>query len=103
MFTTIIVRPKIRVHTQQVGAFKGSQAVLECQVEGTPRPTTSWMRSDDQIPLTGPRYQMSEEVSGFTIVMRLKILDVTEKDMGPYKCSGKNNLGEKEGYIRLFG
>ena len=97
------VRPKIRVQTLLIGASKGSQAVLECQVEGSPRPTTSWMRSDDQIPLTGSRYQMTEEVSGFTIVMRLKISDVSEKDFGAYKCSGKNNLGEKEGYIRLFG
>lgn len=46
---------------------------------------------------------MVEEVSGFLIVMRLKISDVNEKDFGAYKCSGKNNLGEKEGYIRLFG
>ena len=99
-----IVRPKIRVQTLLIGASKGSQAVLECQVEGSPRPTTSWMRSDEHNTLTGPRYQMTEEVSGSnSIIMRLKISDVNEKDFGAYKCSGKNNLGDKEGYIRLFG
>ena len=86
------VRPKIRVQTLLTGASRGSQAVLECQVEGSPRPTTSWMRSDEHNTLTGPKYQMTEEVSGSnTVIMRLKISDVNEKDFGAYKCSGKNN------------
>lgn len=49
------------------------------------------------------KYQISEEVNTYKIKMKLKISDLEERDYGAYKCVAKNTLGEKEGYIRLYG
>jgi len=98
-----VVRPKIRVGNQLVGAAKGTEVLLECRVEASPKPLTSWIRQDQVILLPTHKYQISEEVNTYKIKMKLKITDLEEKDFGAYKCVAKNTLGEKEGYIRLYG
>ncbi|KAI1296698.1 Lachesin [Halotydeus destructor] len=95
-------RPKIRVPNQLVGAAKGTEVYLECRVEASPRPLTSWIRHDQTILLPTTKYQISEEVTSYKIRMKLKITDLEEKDYGAYKCVAKNTLGDKEGYIRLY-
>lgn len=102
---TFTVKPKIRVATQVVGAPLGSEAILECRIESSPKPLISWMRTSDQmILLSNSKYQLSEEfTSGYKVRSRIKITNITEKDFGSYKCVAKNTLGEKEGLLRLFG
>ncbi|UYV78476.1 hypothetical protein LAZ67_16001638 [Cordylochernes scorpioides] len=41
--------------------------------------------------------------SSYRTNMTLRIAHVDESDFGPYKCVAKNTLGEKEGYVRLYG
>ncbi|RWS15612.1 lachesin-like protein [Dinothrombium tinctorium] len=95
-------RPKIRVPNQLVGATKGTDVQLECNVEASPRPLTSWIRHDQVILLPSHKYQISEEMNSYKIKMKLKITDLEEKDFGAYKCIAKNTPGEKEGYIRVY-
>ncbi|CAN7942997.1 unnamed protein product, partial [Ixodes pacificus] len=96
-------RPKIRVSEQLVGAAVGSSVFLECVVEASPRPLTSWIRSDGQILLESRKYRVSEEADSYRIRMRLQITDLNKADYGHYKCHAKNTFGEKEGFIRLHG
>lgn len=94
-------RPKIRVSEQLVGAAVGSSVFLECVVEASPRPLTSWIRSDGQILLESRKYRVAEEADSYRIRMRLQITDLNKADYGHYKCHAKNTFGEKEGFIRL--
>ncbi|EEC19410.1 neurotrimin, putative, partial [Ixodes scapularis] len=96
-------RPKIRVSEQLVGAAVGSSVFLECVVEASPRPLTSWIRSDGQILLESRKYRVAEEADSYRIRMRLQITDLNKADYGHYKCHAKNTFGEKEGFIRLHG
>lgn len=96
-------RPKIRVSEQLVGAAVGTSVLLECLVEASPRPLTSWIRSDGHILLESRKYHLSEEYDSYRIRMRLQIDDLQKSDYGHYRCHAKNTFGEKEGFIRLHG
>ncbi|KAF8793681.1 Lachesin like protein [Argiope bruennichi] len=95
-------RPKIRVPNQLVGAASGSDVTLECRLEASPSPLTSWIRSDGIMLLNNRKYDITEEKNGYKINMKIKIYKLTESDFGSYKCVAKNTLGEKEGFIRLY-
>jgi hypothetical protein len=61
------------------------------------------MGHDNTLILPNHKYHVSEQVEGYRIKMRLKVTDVTLKDFGAFKCVAKNTLGEKEGFIRVYG
>ncbi|XP_055940336.1 lachesin-like isoform X3 [Argiope bruennichi] len=96
-------QPKIRVLNQMVGAALGSDVVLGCRLEASPRPLTSWIRNDGVILLNNQKYELTEEADSYRINMQLKIKNLEEKDFGHYKCVAKNTLGDKEGFVRLIG
>ncbi|GFU08374.1 hemicentin-1 [Nephila pilipes] len=95
-------QPKIRVNNQMVGAALGSDVVLGCRLEASPRPLTSWIRNDGVILLDNKKYELTEEADSYRINMQLKIRKLEIKDFGHYKCVAKNTLGDKEGFVRLI-
>ncbi|XP_071034584.1 lachesin [Parasteatoda tepidariorum] len=95
-------QPKIRVSNQMVGAALGSDVLLGCRLEASPRPLTSWIRNDGIILLNNKKYEISEVAESYRIHMQLKIKNLDEKDYGHYKCVAKNTLGDKEGFVRLI-
>ncbi|XP_064474483.1 lachesin-like isoform X2 [Ornithodoros turicata] len=96
-------RPKIRVSEQLVGAAVGTSVFLECLVEASPRPLTSWIRGDGMILIDTKKYRSTEDCDSYRYRMRLQINDLQKTDYGHYKCHAKNTFGEKEGFIRLHG
>lgn len=86
-----------------VRAAIGSDVVLGCRLEASPRPLTSWIRVDGVILLNNKKYELTEEVDSYRIDMQLKIKNLEESDFGPYKCVARNMLGDKEGFVRLIG
>lgn len=95
-------QPKIRVINQMVRAAIGSDVILGCRVEASPRPLTSWIRNDGVILLSNKKYELTEEFESYRIDMQLTIKNLDENDFGPYKCVARNMLGEKEGFVRLI-
>ncbi|XP_054714660.1 lachesin-like [Uloborus diversus] len=95
-------RPKIRVPRQLIGAATGVDVVLECKLEASPTPLTSWIRHDGLMLLNNKKYHLEEDRDGYKIHMRIRIGNLRENDFGSYKCVAKNTLGEKEGFIRLY-
>ncbi|XP_023216477.1 lachesin-like [Centruroides sculpturatus] len=95
-------RPKIRVPNQLVGAAANTDVTLECKLEASPRPLTSWIRSDGMLLLQNRKYELTEEEESYKITMKIKIFELNDRDFGSYKCLAKNTLGEKEGFIRLY-
>ena len=90
------------MNDQLIAVDLGSSVQLECIVEASPKPLTSWLRQDNLFLLPSAKYEISEEVNSYRIKMRLRIKKMENKDYSAYKCVAKNTLGEKEGYIRLF-
>lgn len=86
-----------------MGAPSGTDVTLECRLEASPTPLTSWIRSEGIMLLNNKKYDVTEEKEGYKIYMKIKINSLTSDDFGSYKCVAKNTLGEKEGFIRLYG
>ncbi|GFV89888.1 lachesin [Trichonephila clavipes] len=95
--------PKIKVANQMVYAVGGSEAVLGCNLEASPRPLTSWIRHDDVVLINNHKFEIIEkEEDSYKIIMQLKIRNVSDNDFGHYKCLAKNTFGDKEGFVRLI-
>ncbi|GIY80720.1 lachesin [Caerostris darwini] len=95
--------PKIRVTNQMVYAVGGTDAVLGCILEASPRPLTSWIRHDEAVLINNSKFEIVEkEEDSYKIIMQLKIRNVSNNDFGHYKCVAKNTFGDKEGFVRLI-
>lgn len=72
-----------------VTAKEHHPVVLECCVEGIPRPTIAWFRQSTPIPTETPEFVMTYEDD----IARLTVLTMYPEDSGQYTCVAKNQAG----------
>lgn len=65
----------------------GSPATLYCLAYGFPRPTVTWWKGANIIPLSSDRLRQAEDYT-------LHLNQITLSDLGPYTCQAYNGLGE---------
>ncbi|KAE9538580.1 hypothetical protein AGLY_005679 [Aphis glycines] len=95
--------PVISSPSQLVGAPKGTEVKLECNVEAFPKSINYWVRESGDMVITSDKYQTnSTPKSIFEDQMVLTIKSVEKHDLGSYRCIAKNSLGEVESSIRLY-
>ncbi|XP_025413481.1 lachesin-like [Sipha flava] len=95
--------PVISSPSQLVGAPKGTEVTLECNVEAFPKSINYWVRESGDMVITSDKYQTtSTQKSIFEDQMVLTIKSVERHDLGSYRCIAKNSLGEVESNIRLY-
>ncbi|VVC35762.1 Immunoglobulin subtype,Immunoglobulin-like domain,Immunoglobulin-like fold,Immunoglobulin subtype [Cinara cedri] len=95
--------PVISSSSQLVGAPKGTEVTLECNVEAFPKSINYWVRESGDMVITSEKYQAtSTSKSTFEDQMLLTIKSVEAHDLGSYRCIAKNSLGEVESNIRLY-
>lgn len=83
--------PTFRTQLRGLKLTEGTDAVLECQIAGNPKPKIYWLKNGRLIePNSSPRIQLSYK--GSTVV--LKILDVIASDAGEYKICLENSAGK---------
>lgn len=80
-----------------------SKVVLECVIEATPTPATSWVRSTNNVIESNGKYQATVVHEYYKIYMKLLIYDLNKTDYGIYKCLASNMLGQSIGIINLYG
>ena len=80
--------PEFILKLRDRSAVEGSSVRLACRAMGTPEPTFQWYK-DDQPISAGGRYDISQSVSGFTMVIK----DCQVEDSGEYKCEAANKAG----------
>uniref|UniRef100_A0A8C5ARD4 Neural cell adhesion molecule 1a n=1 Tax=Gadus morhua TaxID=8049 RepID=A0A8C5ARD4_GADMO len=90
----INVLPTIRIRQAEVNATAdiGTSAMLACDADGFPEPTS--VVKDGQMG-NWNKYSLNEDGS------ELLIKDVTKVDEGDYTCMAKNKAGEKEEEVSL--
>ncbi|XP_049832202.1 lachesin-like [Schistocerca gregaria] len=96
--------PLIKVTNQLVLAPQGSDVVLQCYVEASPRALNSWHRETGEklMANTGGKYVIREtQLNEYAVLMNLTVRDVHAADFGSYTCSSVNALGRVEGTVRL--
>ncbi|XP_046398484.1 lachesin-like isoform X2 [Ischnura elegans] len=111
--------PLIKVVNQLVAAPLGSDVILQCYVEASPKAMNSWYKESDEksevkkqdlfaIPhageklVEGTKYIMSEGMmTDYSLRMNLTIRGLEKRDYGGYVCASVNALGKVEGGVRL--
>ncbi|XP_039309515.1 lachesin isoform X3 [Solenopsis invicta] len=98
--------PVVKAPNQLLGAPLGTDVQLECYVEAFPNTINYWVKNqrgtEDEMLLEGPKYNVREERTGYTVLMWLLIKKFTERDVGSYKCVSTNSLGKADGTLRLY-
>ncbi|XP_022901270.1 lachesin-like [Onthophagus taurus] len=95
--------PVIQVPNQLVGAPLGTDVMLECYVEASPKAITFWMKDQDEMMVSSSKYDVDQiATSSFEIKMIAVVKNFQKEDVGTYRCMAKNSLGEVESNIRLY-
>ena len=89
------VKPKERLREPEFilklrdrSVVEGSSIRLACRAMGKPVPSFQWFKNDQPINSDG-RYDITESVSGFTLVVK----DCQLEDSANYKCTATNKAG----------
>lgn len=80
--------PELILKLRDKSAVEGSSVRLACRAMGTPEPLFQWFK-DNQPISAGGRFDISQSVSGFTLVIK----DCQVEDSGEYKCEATNKAG----------
>ena len=99
----ISVAPEISVPSQLYGVGPGTDVTLRCSVQACPKAINYWMKDDNDMLLTGPKHNVTEEwKSEFEVVMYLTIRDWQKADESHYSCISTNSLGKADGRIQSY-
>ncbi|CAK9811834.1 Lac [Anthophora quadrimaculata] len=102
IFINVHFLPVIHVPNQLVGAPLGTDVVLECFVEASPKSINYWVK-DNAMIISSQQHDVRTIVkSQFEVRMVLTIRNLQKHDVGTYKCLAKNSLGDVECSIRLY-
>lgn len=99
------VPPQLLIPHQLVSVPRGYNVTLECFTEAHPTSLNYWTRGDTQMLHDNKKYK-SENIAGtppFKVHMKLTIFNITDEDLGKYKCVAKNPRGETDGTIGIYG
>ncbi|XP_046406478.1 Down syndrome cell adhesion molecule-like protein Dscam2 isoform X2 [Ischnura elegans] len=90
---SVNVPPSWIVEPQNKNAELGQQVMLDCQVEGFPKPTISWKRATDMKP--GQYRGLPFHGQGIQVFPNGSLLleAVRQEDEGPYLCEAGNGVG----------
>ncbi|XP_018018946.1 hemicentin-1 isoform X2 [Hyalella azteca] len=97
--------PLVRIPNQLVGAPRGTDVTLECEVEASPKSINYWTKLDQHGPvIVDSRKYVNEEIikNPYTMALRLSVKNLDEGDFTTYSCTAKNSLGEVVGSIKLY-
>ncbi|KAH9641713.1 hypothetical protein HF086_006227 [Spodoptera exigua] len=98
------VPPSTLVATKVIGVPTGSQARLECFVEAFPQAIHYWLKSGEEMILSGGKHEISEErISSYQLRTILVVSQFDPEDVGTYTCVATNTMGKAEGTLRLYG
>lgn len=67
-----------------------TDVILSCEVDGSPEPSVSWFRNDDNLPLQNTSSVLITQSGLFS---QLSITNVNISDKGVYRCVATSNIG----------
>ncbi|XP_043195191.1 neurotrimin-like [Amphibalanus amphitrite] len=101
IFVYVNFRPEITAVPELLGTIIGEQATLRCDIQAYPNTVNYWVNNRNEMLLGTPKHLISDERHGYRTTMWLRILRVSEDDIGVYRCVSSNSMGSAEGEIRL--
>lgn len=87
----------------KIGQKAGYEAELICKVTSYPPAAVSWLRDGKELN-TNEHFEISYlGVTNEETISTLKLKSVADHHFGNYICKAKNNLGDEETTLELFG
>ena len=84
--------PKFLKQPSRETKSEGQRVSLECQIEGKPKPTVTWLKDGAEVNSTGDsRITASNNLDTWT----LNITQLNRTDEGNYTCQANNSLDNK--------
>lgn len=83
-----------------IDSYRGdtNELILECQVDGYPLPTITWLKDQHTLRMN-ERYAQNELADG---ICRLRIANPVVFDSGLYTCRAKNDLDFSDRTSRII-
>ena len=104
MLLSFLVDPQIEVRNQVVGAPVGTEIILKCSIQASPKPMMFWMRKDGSMIVPSIKYNISDQsISDYQFVSTLHIKSLNKDDFAQYVCVAKNTIGKSEELIKIYG
>jgi len=95
--------PEITVPSQLYGVGPGSNVTISCNVQAYPTAINYWMKDDNEMLLSGPKYNITEKVRNrYEIMMYLTIINWQRSDESQFSCISTNSLGKADGRIQSY-
>ncbi|XP_059081824.1 uncharacterized protein LOC131879496 [Tigriopus californicus] len=96
--------PLIQIHRQMIGAYNGSKAVIECDIEAFPSAVNYWERYDGRlIQQNDDKYSLTSMENDIYKTRTALVIQMTSmEDFGVYYCISKNEKGITKGGITIF-
>lgn len=74
-------KPQIEVPNQVVGAPIGTEIILSCQIEASPKPITYWSKSSGEMIVPSSRHNISEvTLSNYQYTSTLYMKSIRKED-----------------------
>jgi len=100
---TVNFDPQIEVRNQVVGAPVGTEIILRCSIQASPKPMTFWMRKEGAMIVPSMKYNISEvSLNDYHFVSTLHIKSLNKNDFAQYVCVAKNTIGKSEEMIKIY-
>ncbi|XP_013408316.1 protein amalgam isoform X2 [Lingula anatina] len=94
--------PEVRLPNPRIGQSVGKDTILECIITAEPIVTIYWMYRNTEIQRS-TRYDVEAYDEGpKTVILTVRIFDLTKEDFGEYTCVAKNKLGMVKKSMTVF-
>lgn len=96
METKVIVefQPEVTLVNTRISQEKGKMTMLMCYVTAFPQALSYWMYRGHEVPTSERiKVEIYSENKPHTIVLSLRVLNISEADYGEYECVASNKLG----------
>lgn len=96
METEVIVefQPEVTMVNKRLSQEKGKETILMCYVTAFPQALSYWMYRGQEVPTSERiKVEIYSENKPHTIVLSLRVLNISEADYGEYECVASNKLG----------
>ena len=75
----------------------GSNASFNCSATGNPKPTITWIKDNDSVPIQA-KVETNDEKTHSQLVIR----GVTREDYGKYVCVANNSAGVEYSHVAVL-
>ncbi|XP_061172615.1 opioid-binding protein/cell adhesion molecule homolog isoform X6 [Saccostrea echinata] len=94
--------PEVWLDNRRLGQSIGKETILECKVTAFPQAVSAWRFQNNFLSNSHKHRIDIYQDKGHTIILSLRIINITKEDFGQYSCYASNAFGEDEEAMTLY-